>query len=119
VSLAEEKPELVPDESLAVIAKGARSGPALEAKNILLQRNPPAQKRTRRQTEPAMTPAEVEAHVHELAEVMHLLNLPASALLAIEEASDLISAAKAKKVAAAVSAANKAIRSIRSGLFDS
>jgi phosphoribosyl-ATP pyrophosphohydrolase len=90
VSLAEEKPELVPDESLAVIAKGARSGPALEAKNILLQRNPPAPKRTRRQPEPVMTPAEVEAHVSEIADVMHMLGVSASALLAIEEAAELL-----------------------------
>jgi hypothetical protein len=90
VSLEEEKPELVPDESLAVIAKGARSGPALEAKNLLLQRNPPKPKRTRRQPEPVMAPAEVAAHVHELAEVMHLLRLPASTLLAMEEAADLL-----------------------------
>lgn len=90
VHLAEEKPELVPDESLAVIAKGARSGPALEAKNILLRRNPPATKRTRRQPEPVMTPAEVEAHVSEIADVMHMLGVSASALLAIEEAAELL-----------------------------
>lgn len=93
VALAKMKPELVPDESLAVIAKGARTGPSFEAKEILLQRNPPAPKRTRKKAvpaEPVMTPAEVEAHVAGIAEVMHLLPVSAAALLAIEEAVELL-----------------------------
>jgi hypothetical protein len=37
-----------------------------------------------------MTPAEVEAHVSEIADVMHMLGVSASALLAIEEAAELL-----------------------------